>query len=102
MTLWPGWVTSIRQHERGTFLCVGIMNKIMRTDSIYDTMKETVKQRGHEMGKNDFTRMVVGMVIMTKYNRKTYTVDDVSWTDNPSKTFPVSLYLQNALQNKIA
>ena len=39
LELWPGYVTSIRQHELGILLCCETSNKILRTDTVLDQMK---------------------------------------------------------------
>lgn len=33
-------------------------------------------------------RNIIGQVVMTPYNNKTYRVDDVKWELNPTCTFP--------------
>ena len=33
-------------------------------------------------------RALIGMIVITKYNNKTYTIDDINWDLNPEKTFP--------------
>jgi len=40
MELWPGYVTSIRQHEKELLLCVEITHKVMRQDTVYDLFQE--------------------------------------------------------------
>lgn len=34
--LWPGYITSIRQHETDILLCAEVTNKVMRTETIHD------------------------------------------------------------------
>jgi hypothetical protein len=43
LELWPGYVTSIRQHENKLLLCVEITHKVMRQDTVYDLLKECWK-----------------------------------------------------------
>lgn len=40
MEIWPGYLTSIRQHETDVMFCVEIAHKVMRTDSIYQIMRD--------------------------------------------------------------
>ena len=35
----------------------------------------------------EITRKVVGMSILTRYNNKTYRIDDIEWKMNPCSTF---------------
>lgn len=36
LELWPGYLTSIRQHERDILMCSEITNKVMRLETILD------------------------------------------------------------------
>jgi hypothetical protein len=40
MELWPGYVTSIRQHEKELLLCVDLTHKVMRQDTVHDFLQE--------------------------------------------------------------
>lgn len=37
--------------------------------------------------QRDFVKEIVGCIVLTKYNNKTYRVDDVNWDVTPSHTF---------------
>jgi len=86
--VWPGYVTSIRQHESKVLLCCEIGNKILRTDTVLDQMEELLK-RG--LSTNTFRanaeKNLLGAIVMTRYNNKTYRVDDIAWDKNPSHEF---------------
>ena len=101
--VWPGYVTrlgilfvnillsslfSIRQHESKVLLCCEIGNKILRTDTVLDQMEELHK-RG--LSTNTFRanaeKNLLGAIVMTRYNNKTYRVDDIAWDKNPSHEF---------------
>jgi hypothetical protein len=40
LELWPGYITSIRQHEKELLLCVEVTHKVMRQDTVYDLYQE--------------------------------------------------------------
>jgi len=40
LELWPGYMTSIRQHEKELLLCVEITHKVMRKDTVYNLLRE--------------------------------------------------------------
>uniref|UniRef100_A0A1A9W0S0 Piwi n=1 Tax=Glossina brevipalpis TaxID=37001 RepID=A0A1A9W0S0_9MUSC len=85
MQLWPGYQTSVRQHERDILLCTEIAHKVMRTETVYDIL-----QRCHETSGNyqeDFRRHVLGMTVLTDYNNKTYSINDIDFTKSPKETF---------------
>ena len=35
LEVWPGYITSIRQHENSIMLCAEVSNKMIRTDSVW-------------------------------------------------------------------
>ncbi|XP_018800241.1 PREDICTED: protein piwi [Bactrocera latifrons] len=85
LQLWPGYQTSIRQHERDILLCAEITHKVMRTETVYDILKRcTETARDFE---EEFRRNVLGLTVLTDYNNKTYRINDVDFSKNPTKTF---------------
>lgn len=43
LELWPGYVTSIRQHENELLLCVELTHKVMRQDTVHDLLQQCYK-----------------------------------------------------------
>lgn len=62
MELWPGYTTSIRQHESDLLLCAEIAHKVMRTDTLYHILSKTIKESDDY--QNDFKRQVIGKVLL--------------------------------------
>ncbi|XP_001663870.2 protein aubergine [Aedes aegypti] len=83
--LWPGYVTSIRQHEQDILVCCEIAHKTMRMQTCYDVLRDC--RNNDRNYKDAFTRSVLGVVVLTGYNNKTYTIHDVSFETTPSSTF---------------
>lgn len=85
LELWPGYVTSIRQHEYDILLCTEISSKVMRMETLYDILQDCLKNyRDH---KEMFKKLVVGTTVLTDYSNKTYRVDDVDWAQSPASVF---------------
>lgn len=61
---------------------------MLRTDTALDIIRNAF--RGGD--QNAATRQMIGQIVMTKYNKKTYKVDNIDWNKSPSHTFPVSTY----------
>ena len=40
--------------------------------------------------RDAITRALIGTVVMTRYNNKTYKIDDILWDKSPLDTFPQS------------
>ncbi|XP_059471970.1 piwi-like protein Siwi [Neocloeon triangulifer] len=85
MELWPGYQTSIREHEQDILMCTRITHKVMRTDTVLDLMVETQK-KGGDWQKN-FCDSALGLVVLTDYNNKTYRIDDVDFKVSPRCKF---------------
>ncbi|KAJ1526745.1 hypothetical protein ONE63_008324 [Megalurothrips usitatus] len=86
LELWPGYKTSIRQHESNILMCVEITHKVMRMETVLNILQDCY-QRSPNNYQAEFTREVVGCIVLTKYNNKTYHIDDVNWDINPSHRF---------------
>ena len=80
LELWPGYVTSIRQHEQDVLLCAEISYKVLRTETVYDLFRQA-------RGQGDLTNAIVGSIVITDYNNTTYRVDRVETGMNPMSTF---------------
>ncbi|XP_037929058.1 protein aubergine-like [Teleopsis dalmanni] len=83
--IWPGYITSIRQHERDILLCTEITHKVMRTDTLYTILRQlTVETKDYQKA---FKTEVIGSIVLTDYNNKTYRITDVDFTSSPLSTF---------------
>ncbi|XP_014250883.1 piwi-like protein Siwi [Cimex lectularius] len=86
MELWPGYVTSIRQHEQNILMCVEITHKVMRKETALDLMYECMNRNKQEW-KALFEAAVIGSVVLTEYNNRTYRVDDIDFDTRPDSKF---------------
>ncbi|KAK4886012.1 hypothetical protein RN001_002283 [Aquatica leii] len=86
MELWPGYVTSIRQHEKDILMCIEITHKIMRQDTVLQLLN-TCAQEDRGNYKRLFQSRIIGSVILTEYNNRTYHVDDVDFQSTPGSSF---------------
>lgn len=58
LELWPGYQTSIRQHETDILLCAEITHKVMRTDTLHHILKDCISE-GAEF-QTAFKRQIIG------------------------------------------
>jgi len=88
LELWPGYVTSIRQHEDKILLCCEIGNKILRTDTVLDQMEEIIKRAGASSSfRSIVEKSLLGAIVITRYNNKTYRIDEIAWDKHPADEF---------------
>ncbi|XP_030846820.1 seawi isoform X1 [Strongylocentrotus purpuratus] len=86
LQLWPGFVTSILQYEYDVMLLSDISHKVLRTQTVWEVMNDLFnKARGRF--KEEITKLMIGQIVLTKYNNKTYRVDDIDFDTTPADTF---------------
>lgn len=56
---------------------------------IYVNRKTTV-QKNPGGFQDECTRSLVGTIVLTRYNNKTYRIDDILWAKTPQHTFKTS------------
>ncbi|XP_071550552.1 piwi-like protein Ago3 [Panulirus ornatus] len=86
LEIWPGYVTAASCQEGGVMLCVDLSHRILRTETCYDVMVNMCR-----MQKANFKALavkdLVGCVVLTRYNNKTYRIDDILFDQNANGTF---------------
>jgi aubergine len=85
MELWPGYQTSIREHESDILMCTRITHKVMRTDTMLDFLFDSQKRGGD--WQTAFKDAVLGQIVLTDYNNRTYKIDDIDFSVSPSSKF---------------
>ncbi|XP_038044639.1 piwi-like protein 1 isoform X1 [Patiria miniata] len=84
--LLPGFITSILQYEQEVLLMADVSHKILRTETVLDMLAEIQQTKG--AGWRDVAkRVLAGEIVLTKYNNKTYRVDDIDFNIDPMNTF---------------
>eukprot|EP00092_Neocalanus_flemingeri_P023728 GFUD01025735.1.p1 GENE.GFUD01025735.1~~GFUD01025735.1.p1 ORF type:complete len:750 (+),score=193.64 GFUD01025735.1:69-2318(+) len=89
LELWPGYKTSIRQHKNSILLCCGVSYKIQRTDTVLEQMQEIYKRDSANF-KSACEKVLLGGTIMTRYDNKTFKVNNIDWDKHPTDSFESS------------
>lgn len=84
--LWPGYSTSIKQHERDLLMMAEIKHKLMRSETVLQILQRCFHDNRNNY-QHDFKTLILGTIVYTKYNNKTYRVTDVLFDANPTNTF---------------
>ena len=89
LEVWPGYVTSIKQHEEKIMLCCEIGNKVLRTDTVLDQITEIFKRFGskQEVFRSSVEKALLGCIVITRYTNKTYRIDEIDWDKSPTSEF---------------
>ncbi|KAK3877061.1 hypothetical protein Pcinc_018195 [Petrolisthes cinctipes] len=86
VAVWPGQQLGIRQHEHQVLLCTDVIHKFLRLDTMHDLLRQILANHPDNY-RHVVRRQVLGNVVMTKYNQRTYTIHDVAWNITPTTTF---------------
>uniref|UniRef100_A0A8C6EKY9 Piwi like RNA-mediated silencing 3 n=1 Tax=Microcebus murinus TaxID=30608 RepID=A0A8C6EKY9_MICMU len=89
LDIFPGYVTSILQYENSITLCADVSHKLMRQQTAYDLIQHTSGET-QERIKKKVADELVGSIVVTTYNNKTYRVDGINWEQTPRDTFEKS------------
>lgn len=83
-----GLSTSIATYENKLLLCAELTHKLLHKNTIHDLMNKIWNEcRTEEQFKEKVTSEIVGRIVMTQYNNKTYKIDDIDWDSNPESSF---------------
>lgn len=86
MEIWPGFVTSVDEYKGGLMLCCDISHKLLSQRTVYDVLKETVANHPRNFAEKS-ARMLIGSVIITRYNNLMYRIDNILFDKSPMSTF---------------
>ncbi|KAH7959167.1 hypothetical protein HPB49_009136 [Dermacentor silvarum] len=86
LEIWEGLTTAVGQHDGGVLMVVDTVHKVLRTENVLHLLG-SLQQTARGNYKDEAVKAVVGCIVMTRYNNKTYRVDDIDWTKNPQQTF---------------
>lgn len=86
LQIWQGVITSIRTQEEKLMMSVDTVHKVVRKETALQIIVEKTR-RQYDNYKDDVAKELVGCIVMTNYNNRTYLIEDINWALNPTKTF---------------
>ncbi|XP_034026965.1 piwi-like protein 2 [Thalassophryne amazonica] len=86
LQVWSGYSTCIKRTDGGLYLSVDVSHKVLRNDSVLDVMKE-MYQQSKENFQDECTKELIGSIVITRYNNRTYRIDAIEWNKSPKDTF---------------
>lgn len=91
LQVWPGYTTAVHDYEDGLYLVIDVAHKVLRTQTCWQIMQDLRNShRGNiEEFKQAVFNAICGSVVLTKYNNRTYKIDDILWNDTPMTEFQV-------------
>eukprot|EP00794_Sanderia_malayensis_P019493 gene19493-21418_t len=86
LELWPGYITSIEHYEGGLMLLADVSHRLLRMETTLQFMYDLYQKKPQNF-QNNATKALVGSIVLTRYNNRTYRIDDIAWDKNPQATF---------------
>uniref|UniRef100_A0A8C3PIK8 Piwi-like protein 1 n=1 Tax=Calidris pygmaea TaxID=425635 RepID=A0A8C3PIK8_9CHAR len=87
LMVWPGFTSSILQYEESIMLCTDVSYKVLRSETVLDFMYSLYYEVEEQRFRDTCAKELIGLIVLTKYNNRTYRVDDIDWEANPRCTF---------------
>ncbi|KAK9522353.1 hypothetical protein VZT92_018825 [Zoarces viviparus] len=87
LTIWPGYTSTILHYETSIMLCTDVSHKVLRSETVLDFMANMRQKVGNQRFPELCAKELVGLIVLTKYNNKTYRIDDIAWDHTPNNTF---------------
>ncbi|XP_041644109.1 piwi-like protein 1 [Cheilinus undulatus] len=87
LTIWPGYTTTILHYESSIMMCTDVSHKVLRSETVLDFMINLRQQCGNQRFPEICAKELIGLIVLTKYNNKTYRIDDIAWDHTPNNTF---------------
>nr|XP_029711242.1 protein argonaute-3-like [Aedes albopictus]XP_029711247.1 protein argonaute-3-like [Aedes albopictus]XP_029711472.1 protein argonaute-3 [Aedes albopictus] len=86
LEIWPGYVSAVDEYEGGLMLNLDVSHRVLLQTTVLDHIR-TLARANPQDYKNMATKSLLGAVILTRYNNKTYRIDDILFDQNPTMTF---------------
>ncbi|XP_073413168.1 piwi-like protein 1 isoform X2 [Dendrobates tinctorius] len=90
LSVWQGFTTSILQYETSIMLCIDVSHKVLRSETVLDVMYNLHSKLGAHAFYDVCSKELIGQIVLTKYNNRTYRIDDIDWDFTPESTFKKS------------
>uniref|UniRef100_A0A8C4TBM8 Piwi-like RNA-mediated gene silencing 1 n=1 Tax=Erpetoichthys calabaricus TaxID=27687 RepID=A0A8C4TBM8_ERPCA len=87
LMVWPGFSTSILRYEVSILLSLDVSHKVLRSETVLNLMYQLRQQCGEAKFEDVCTKELVGLIVLTRYNNKTYRIDGIAWDQTPNNTF---------------
>lgn len=89
LEIWPGYVTAVDEYEDGVMLCLDVSHRLLCTETVLDILTHAyVSEKNNYQQKA--LESLLGAVVLTRYNNKTYRIDDILFDASPQSTFQMS------------
>ncbi|ALC39198.1 AGO3 [Drosophila busckii] len=86
LEVWPGYVTAVDEFDGGLMLCCDVSHRLLCQKTVLEMLIELYHQNKSNY-QDQAKKCLIGNIVLTRYNNRTYKIDDICFTQNPSSTF---------------
>ncbi|XP_010631959.1 piwi-like protein 4 isoform X1 [Fukomys damarensis] len=87
LSLWPGFAVSVSHFERKLLFVADVSYKVLRNETVLEFMTDLCYKIGTSCFIQTCEQQLIGLIVLTRYNNKTYRIDDIDWSVKPTCTF---------------
>ncbi|VTJ75078.1 Hypothetical predicted protein [Marmota monax] len=87
LSLWPGFAISVSYFENRLLLSADVSYKVLRNETVLEFMTDLCYRTGVSCFTQTCEKQLIGLIVLTRYNNKTYRIDDIDWSVKPTHTF---------------
>ena len=84
--IWPGYANSVSNYQAGCLLNVDVAHRCVSKVTILEEMGDMRRDNPREFQDNSMRRFV-NSIVLTRYNKKPYHIEDIDWNSTPNSTF---------------
>lgn len=86
LEIWPGYVTAVDEYEGGLMLCLDVSHRVLCQTTVLEHLSNVYRSDSARFRENS-VKSLLGQVVLTRYNNRTYRIDDIEFSMNPLSTF---------------
>lgn len=86
LEVWPGYVTAVDEYEGGVMLNLDVSHRLLCQSTVLEMLTNIYVSDKENLRQLAITALL-GSVVLTRYNNRTYRIDDIDWDSNPKSTF---------------
>ncbi|XP_052045693.1 piwi-like protein 4 isoform X2 [Apodemus sylvaticus] len=87
LSLWPGFTISVSHFESKLLFNADVNYKVLRNETVLEFMTDLCLRTGMPCFTETCHKQLVGLIVLTRYNNKTYRIDDIDWSVKPTHAF---------------
>ncbi|KAH8356290.1 hypothetical protein KR084_005758, partial [Drosophila pseudotakahashii] len=89
LEVWPGYVTAVDEHKGGLMLCCDVSHRILCQKTVLEMLVD-LYQQNVEHYQESAKKTLVGNIVITRYNNRTYKINEICFDQSPKSEFLTS------------